>query len=154
MDLSTAIAVAKAHVKPSVHTMLKTLHMAAAKKGFCLISNGDSLSLDTKHPYYYQVQAQLFVCDVEYCDFVVWTQRDIHIERIVPDIVFWEEALLKSTKLFNVAVLPELVGRWFTRPSVVTNAVDQCESDDEEGCCNFVNWCNFFSTFNSHQFYW
>ena len=37
---------------------------------FCLQLNSDgSLHLDHTHAYYYQVQTQLFVSDVEYCDF-------------------------------------------------------------------------------------
>ena len=121
----------------------QTLAVAAGQKNFCLIKNGNSVCLDKRHEYYYQVQAQMFICEVEYCDFVVWTDKDIHIERIVPDSEFWEEALLKATKLFKVAVLPELVGRWFTRPTphaddqeTMQNGVMNAESDEEEG-----PWC-------------
>ena len=128
----------------------------AAEEKFCLINDGTSLRLNKKHPYYYQVQAQIFICDVEYCDFIVWTERDIHIERILPDIAFWEEALMKSTKLFNVAVLPELLGRWLSRTSVVTvanqsteNATDEIhddDDDDEEG-----PWCYCQEYLEGHE---
>ena len=69
------------------------------------------------------VQAQIFICDVDYCDFVVWTQKYIHVERILPDYLFWENTLAKATKLFKVAILPELVGRWFTRPAIYQQRV-------------------------------
>ena len=56
---------------------------------FCLIQQGDSLHLDRSHTYYYQVQAQLFVCNVQYCDFCVFTCREgetsIYVERIYKD---------------------------------------------------------------------
>ena len=38
------------------------------------------------HQYYYQVQTQVFVCNVDYSDFVAWTKEGIHQERISPDI--------------------------------------------------------------------
>ena len=58
-------------------------------KPFCLCkdSSGNSY-LDQGYVYYYQVQTQIFICDVEYCDFVVCTfpesqcEPTIHIERI------------------------------------------------------------------------
>ena len=41
--------------------------------------------------------------DVDYCDFIVWTERDMHIERINPDVEFWELALTKAKKFFLYA---------------------------------------------------
>lgn len=46
-----------------------SLRMCAGQPGFCLIKDGDSVQLDRNHPYYYQVQAQLHIVDVQYCDF-------------------------------------------------------------------------------------
>ena len=57
----------------------------------------------------------------------------MHIERIHPDPAFWEEALVKATRIFQVAILPELVGRWFTRPNASVTTSDENEPDDEEG---------------------
>lgn len=49
---------------------------------FCLDTTGQ---LKRNHPYYYQVQQQIFVCDVHYSDFVVWTKQVMVINRIVRD---------------------------------------------------------------------
>ena len=58
---------------------------------FCLQKNSDGvLGLKSTHQYYYQVQAQLFVSGLPYCDFVVFSgSNDIFIQRIVPDAEFW-----------------------------------------------------------------
>ena len=49
---------------------------------FCLsIENGEPM-LRRTHDYYYQVIDQLGITKASYCDFVVWTLSDIHIERI------------------------------------------------------------------------
>ena len=43
--------------------------------------------------------------------------KDIHIECIKPNTLFMEENLRKAKLFFEVAVLPELLGRRFSRPS-------------------------------------
>lgn len=63
-----------------------------------------------------QVQTQLFCTGANYCDFVVYTKESIHIERIKPDNSFWEENVRKAKKFFEIGILPELLGRWFSRP--------------------------------------
>ena len=82
-----------------------------------------------------QVQAQLFCTDVHYCDFIVYTKEGLHIERIKPDPYFMEEKLTKAKQFFEIAILPELLGRWFSRPceegcTAVTVASQQSHSSD------------------------
>ena len=54
-----------------------------------------------KHAYYYQVQAQLFVCDVTYADSVACTLHDkeasIITERVLPDDIFIHDCLQKAS---------------------------------------------------------
>ena len=88
---------------------------------FCLQLNSDgSLHLDHTHAYYYQVQTQLFVSDVEYCDFCVCTFKDdetgVHTERIFKDVQFWNGCVIKAQTFFKTCLLPELLGKWYTRP--------------------------------------
>lgn len=73
-------------------------------------SNG-KLQLKHSHAHYYQVQTQLLVSNREFADFVVWSEHDVHIEQIEPDVELWE--LLKSK---SRAILPELVGKLNSRP--------------------------------------
>ena len=77
-------------------------------KQFCLKKDSNNcLQLDHLHAYYYQVQTQIFVCEVDYCDFVVCTfpedqsKPDIHIERIFPNESFWSERMEQSTHFFR-----------------------------------------------------
>ena len=51
---------------------------------FCLQKsvNGD-VHLSPAHPYYYQVQGQIALCDVTCCDFVCWTEKGVFVEGIV-----------------------------------------------------------------------
>lgn len=82
---------------------------------FCLERVDGRLLLKREHAYFFQVQAQMAICDAGYCDFVVWTVKDVHVERVFRDSAFWDRVLLKVTKLFIHVVLPELLSHYFTR---------------------------------------
>ena len=90
----------------------------------CLEKVGDRLQLKKTHEYYYQVQCQIFVCKKDFCDFVVWTEVDYHYERIEPDVEFWSEALEHARVIFMTAVLPELVGKFISRPTQISTNTD------------------------------
>ncbi|KAL3867451.1 hypothetical protein ACJMK2_044653 [Sinanodonta woodiana] len=64
--------------------------------------------------HYHQVQCQLFVCNTNYVDFVVWTRQPIHLERIEKCHVFWEDMLPKALHVFRVGILPELLSICYT----------------------------------------
>ena len=103
-----------------------------------------ALSLDETHAYYYQIQTQLFVCNVDYADFCVCTfatdaqdkysDTGIHIERINKNSEFWTGCIDKAHHFFKTCVLPELLGSWYTRPAVKrTNGEDvvECVTDSD-----------------------
>ena len=88
---------------------------------FCLENVDGKLSLKTNHQYYYQVikfiivdfiaavvynycmhinfiftlqvQAQLFCTGLSYCDFIVYTEKELHVEHIKPDTMFMKKTL-------------------------------------------------------------
>ena len=73
------------------------------------------------HNYYYQVQQQLFTLkERKFCDFVVCgidSEKKAHIvkERIYPDAQHWGNALPKLESFWRICILPEILGRWYTR---------------------------------------
>ena len=71
------------------------------------------------HSYYHQVQVQLNVCNVKYGDFVVWAESGIAIERIMQDRDFYESGAAKVEFFKIYGVLPEIIGKWYTRKHVV-----------------------------------
>ena len=87
----------------------KLLTVANEAKNFCLVNKNYSLSLKHTHAYYYQVQATMFCTRRKWCDFVVKTQTDLHIERIVWDSTFWSAAMVRLREFYFTAILPELV---------------------------------------------
>lgn len=83
-------------------------------KNFCLEIVDGELQLKKDHPYYKQVQMQIFVTDAEYCDFVVWTLKDCVVLRVAPDPQLWSALLKKAQQFFECVCLPELVSCYFT----------------------------------------
>lgn len=79
--------------------------------------------LSRKHAYYYQVQAQLFACNVSYADFVVCTfhnrEANIITERILPDDTFIQDCLQKASIFLKFCILPELMAKWYSRVQVM-----------------------------------
>ena len=61
------------------------------------------------HKYYMQVQGQLLLCLLQYCNLVVWTTVEFVSFRIYKDIPFTEKLLTKLTKFFVRNLLPELM---------------------------------------------
>ena len=110
----------------------ESIEVAAANdRKFCLNERNGSLYLDHSHPYFYQVQTQIFVCNVLYCDFCVCTfangedEQSIHIERIYRNAEFWNDCVSKANCFFRTCILPELLGNWYTRPSIPISNKDQ-----------------------------
>ena len=112
-------------------------------KNFCLTEVDGQISLDHCHAYYYQVQTQIFVCNVDYCDFCVCTfsgdeESTIHIERVFRNNNFWKDHCVpKAEAFFKTCLLPELLGGWYTRPLMPPNLEIQQSTgaiqDDTQG---------------------
>jgi len=77
--------------------------------------------LKRNHAYYYQIQLQLEVCKLLYCDFVVWTEKDFVVERIAADKQFFNSAIDTVQQFFVYGILPEIVGKWYTRKPVANS---------------------------------
>ena len=64
-----------------------------------------------------QVQCQLFCTQRSYCDFVVWTEKGVYIERIYPDETFCLETVSRVKHFFITSILPELIGKFYSQTS-------------------------------------
>ena len=78
-----------------------------------------------------QVQCQLFCSNASYCDFVLWTNEDIHIERIYPDEEFWLVNVDRAKLFFDTSILVELLGKFYTRVTKPTQYVSAQASCSE-----------------------
>ena len=89
--------------------------MEATAETFFLEQADGRFTLKEKHAYYYQVQAQIKFCSVNYCDFVVWRENELVVQRIDPDEELINTSLEQATLFFKFGVLPELLGKWYSK---------------------------------------
>ena len=82
----------------------KDLVEACVSPAFCLEldKKNNKPRLKHRHNYYYQIQCQLYCTNKAWCDFVLRTNKDIHIKRIYRDQKWW------GVQLEKVLLLPEL----------------------------------------------
>ena len=67
------------------------------------------IKLKESHQYYAQVQGQMGVGGRPWCDFVVYTKKDISIQRITFDENYWNKLLPKLHSFYKNCVAPEIV---------------------------------------------
>ena len=95
-----------------------------------------------KEPYILlPVQAQIKFCQCLYCDFVVWSEKDRVIERIVPDRELIESALEKATIFFRYGILPEVLGKYYTKLPSTTDNLMTVSNEEEETSGETRVWC-------------
>jgi len=105
---------------------------------FCMSKVEGEWSLKRDHAYFYQVQTQLHVCRLPYADFVVWTETGIIMERIYEDPSFWDSLIGDIQHFFKYGVLPEIIGKWYSRKLIVNSEgvvpviQDECDRVDDQ----------------------
>ena len=99
-----------------------TLAEACRSSSFCLKEEKKediaTYNLKKKHDYFYQVQCQMYCVNKEWCDFVVQTEKDMHIERIYRDREWWNKQLPKLKSFYDNSLLPELACPRFGRGAI------------------------------------
>ena len=58
--------------------------------------------------YYYQVQGLLNILNLNYCDFVVYTPKFLHAERIAKDLSLFDKMVPVLKEFYFRYQLPEL----------------------------------------------
>jgi hypothetical protein len=67
---------------------------AQSVKGFYLKQTDSGLKLKVNHAYYHHCQGVLNILNLPGIDFVVYTNVDMHVERIYKEISLWEIKML------------------------------------------------------------
>uniref|UniRef100_A0A1X7SP42 PHD-type domain-containing protein n=1 Tax=Amphimedon queenslandica TaxID=400682 RepID=A0A1X7SP42_AMPQE len=109
----------------------KLLNERVAEGSFFLKDDGESLFLDIYHSYYFQVQAQIKFSCVSYCDFVVWTNKSLFIQRVYPDEPFISTVLEVANSFVKVGILPEIIGKHYSKIPVITSTLCEPVQDNE-----------------------
>lgn len=71
---------------------------------------GTTPKLSAKHLFHYQIQGQLHITGRTFCDFIVYTEHGIDVQRIERDDEFWQTEMEPFlTRFYKECVLPEIV---------------------------------------------
>ena len=98
-----------------------TLDEACKKSSFCLEKKGNEYKLKRRHDYYYQVQCQLYCDNKMWCDFIVRTEKELHVERIWRDAEWWATQLPKLESLYFNHLLSELACPRYQKGGICDN---------------------------------
>jgi len=102
---------------------------------FCLEENNGKLQSKRKHPYFYQIQTQLFVTQMLWCDFVVLSPNErIVVERINYDEEFCKMMVSKARTFHFDTFLPSAVPCTiilFNSPHATTSSLFTCAAKEE-----------------------
>lgn len=71
---------------------------------YCDLINGKP-QLQRSHIYYYQIQGQLGICGLKWCDFVCFFTKGLIIERVQFDEHFWEAMITKLTAYYQQHIM-------------------------------------------------
>jgi hypothetical protein len=101
---------------PYKHRESNDLHAAAQDdKNFCLSATDGLLKIG--HPYWHQVQTQMYVCKVSRAFFVVWTKNAVHCEEITRN-KYWRKIVpLEINKFYRNIYLPHLMEKYSSSSS-------------------------------------
>ena len=58
-------------------------------------------------------QGQMAICKKKWCDFIVYTNNGISIERIHFNEIFWNDMIVKLKSFYVTSVVPKLVQKFF-----------------------------------------
>lgn len=113
---------------------------------FCIDGTGE---LKKNHRYYTQIQLQLYISQMHFCDLVIYTgvADYIYITQVEIDEQFCNEMVAKSTLFFFNEVMPELLARKIEKdlptPTIEGNGICFCGKPPkgrviicaEKNCC-------------------
>ena len=91
MELLTVPTAEQLHWKLNALFDASFEKVVRSQSSFCLEMESDSFKHD--HPYSCQVQLQIKICQVDYCDFVVWREDNIFVQSISINLEFIDDAI-------------------------------------------------------------
>ena len=81
---------------------------------FCSSLTDGQVMLKKTHNYYYQVQGQLEITQLPWCDFLIWTPQGTSLQRIERDEKLWTTVYPKLRSFYREYLLPEIADPVFS----------------------------------------
>lgn len=81
----------------------------AKNSAFCSAIEDGKVNLKKSHLYYYQIMGQMAIHEIFWADFVIWTSKGVHVERIPFDQGFWSNMTIKLENFYKTGMIPEII---------------------------------------------
>lgn len=130
---------------------LKVMETAESFEVLCrgphhiLEKHNDFYKLNKTHEFYYQIQLQINVSELKYCDLVIWSPklnlRQLII-RVYADYDFWKINMERAQNFHQKVVMPEILGKSYTRTGESASSIQLFS----------VAWCHRFFVLMSISF--
>ena len=91
---------------PYTYRLCTVQEATSDSKFFANMGDDGTVALKRTDKYFYQVQGQMALSGILWCDFVIFTFKNHTIERIRFDSLFWESMQSRLTNFFFQHVLP------------------------------------------------
>ena len=91
---------------PYTHRLSAVEDAACDSSFFAELSDG-KVTLKKNHKHYYQVQGQMALSKVPWCDFMIYTFKNYAIQRIRFDSEFWDNIQTNLTEFYFKHLLPK-----------------------------------------------
>lgn len=92
-----------------------SFEVLTVKPNNILNRTGNRFVLERNHELFYQVQLQINLISLQYCDLVLWSPKDTLIIRVEPDVDFWNIAMNKALKFHEHVIMPEMLTKFYTK---------------------------------------
>ena len=114
-----------------------TVELAKTDPEFCMEFTAEGrYQLKRTHAYFYQVQLQMLLTNSSSCYFYVHGNSVSLCELVHIDIPFLEREVDKARKFFIFGILPELLGKWYSRSNIShPNIQNRIENESEQSIC-------------------
>ena len=97
-------------IKCSYKYRQSTVNQIAQKGDYHVKIGAENKSyLNPSSPWYTQIQGQLAIAELQWCDFVLYTDKDLFVERIYFDRELWLEIKRNCDNFYNDIIVPKLL---------------------------------------------
>lgn len=127
-----------------------TLKQAVQNKTFFLTKVDSSAALKTSHRYHHQVQGNVYCCNLNWADFVVYFGRDnLFCERIKVDSEWQKKNIPKLDHFHKTAILPELFTQRAKGGKKLYGMYEErliVDAECPDHCISRIQWTTMYST--------
>ena len=119
---------------PIKATKMPLTELAISDESFSMEYVNGEYILKKDDAYYYQVQLQMLLTQAKTCYFFINSREASLCQMILFDEVFSPEKVTLAKNFFVYPILPELLGRWYSRSHVAPPKIKENVVDNQNTC--------------------